>query len=495
MSVIDERLRGHAADKRIALATQDAGTERAWTWAELSRETAAWATDIEAAAGGHGVALIEIDNGSKSVLRLLGALRTHVPAVVISRRAPEAEVAGLRDALARAGHDVAVVGEAGITTAPAGRPVRRPLPAHSVLLATGGSAGRPKIVIDPRMRTVGRRPRRARPSSSMNWRPGQRQLVIGPLHHTAALTYFIEAVSDGNTVIVERTFDPVRSLDLIENWGVEWLQLTPYHMRLLADAADGRSSCLSGIRGLLHLSAACPAKVKLRWLDLVGDTRVFEMYGATEPIGITLARGDEWRARRGTVGRGFFTQLRILDGSGRELPRGEIGDVHMRSAAVAAGGYLDPVQRLRVTPDGFASVGDRGRLDRDGYLYLEPRQVIRIQVGGETVYADEVESVLGQHPHVQDAAVIGVPDERLGEAVFAVVAAPRSQVSPRELRQFARERIARHKVPRRVLVTDVVPRSGTGKLDRLQVAQLAQQAQAVPNGPTAVRRPAGGSGE
>jgi bile acid-coenzyme A ligase len=266
-------------------------------------------------------------------------------------------------------------------------------------------------------------------------------------------------------------------------------------MRLLADAADGRSSCLSGIRGLLHLSAACPAKVKLRWLDLVGDTRVFEMYGATEPIGITLARGDEWRARRGTVGRGFFTQLRILDGSGRELPRGEIGDVHMRSAAVAAGGYLDPVQRLRVTPDGFASVGDRGRLDRDGYLYLEPRQVIRIQVGGETVYADEVESVLGQHPHVQDAAVIGVPDERLGEAVFAVVAAPRSQVSARELRQFARERIARHKVPRRVLVTDVVPRSGTGKLDRLQVAQLAQQAQAVPNGPTAVRRPAGGSGE
>jgi bile acid-coenzyme A ligase len=479
MSVIDERFREHAADNAVALVARDAGREQVWTWAELGRRTAAWAARIAAAAGPQGIALIEVDNGSQAVLRLLAALRTDGPVAVISRRAPEAESAALCDALARQGHPVAIVRDSGITPAAATGPCRRLLPAQSVLLGTGGSAGRPKIVVDPRMRTVGLRPRGARPSTSMNWRPGQRQLVIGALYHTAALTYFIEAVSDGNTVIVENAFDPVRSLQLIENWAVEWLQLTPYHMRLLADAARGRNACLASVRGMLHLSAVCPAKVKLSWLDLIGDTRVFEMYGATEPVGTTLARGNEWRARDGTVGRGFFTQLRILDRDGTRLPRGEVGDVYMRSGSVAAGCYLDPGQQLRVTPDGFASVSDRGRLDDDGYLYLEPRQASRIQVGGETVYADEVESVLGQHPQVQDAAVIGVPDQRLGEAVVAVVAAPRAQVSARELRVFVRERLARHKVPRRVLITDVVPRSETGKVDRQQVARLAQQDQAA----------------
>jgi len=168
-----------------------------------------------------------------------------------------------------------------------------------------------------------------------------------------------------------------------------------------------------------------------------------------------------------------------MDESGARLPRGEVGDVYMRSAAVAAGCYLDPGHRLRVTADGFASVGDRGRLDDGGYLYLEPRQASRIQVGGETVYADEVASVLGQHPQVEDAAVIGVPDERLGEVVLAVVAAPRARVSGRELRAFARDRLARHKVPRQVLITDVVPRSGTGKPDRERVTRLARQLRAA----------------
>ena len=209
------------------------------------------------------------------------------------------------------------------------------------------------------MRTVSQRPRETRPSTTMNWQPGQRQLVIGPLHHTAALTYFIEAVSDGNTIVVQRVFDPAATLDLVEGWAIEWLQLTPYHMRLLAAAANGRGVGLSSVRGLLHLSAPCPEKVKRTWLDLVGDKRVFEMYGATEPVGVTLARGDEWRARHGTVGRGFFTQLRILDEAGRRLPPGESGDVYMRSATVTGARYLDGAHRLRLTADGFASVGDR----------------------------------------------------------------------------------------------------------------------------------------
>jgi bile acid-coenzyme A ligase len=475
VSVICERLREHAAHSAVALAAESAGTARTWTWAELGRETAPLAAEIPAAAGENGVVLIEVDNGMESVLGLLAALRTDLPVAVMSSRAPEAESLALRDVLLSRGHGVALVQERTIRAFRAGRSCRRPLPAQSVLLATGGSGGTPKVVVDPRMRTVGLRPRGTRPSTAMNWQPGQRQLVVGPLHHTAALTYFIEAVSDGNTIVVQRVFDPAGALKLVEDWAIEWLQLTPYHMRLLAATAQRRSVDLSSVRGLLHLSAPCPDKVKRIWLDLVGDKRVFEMYGATEPVGVTLARGDEWRLRHGTVGRGFFTQLRILDEAGQMLPRGEIGDVYMRSAAVSGARYLDGAHRLRLTEDGFASVGDRGRLDADGYLYLEPRQVSRIQVGGETVYADEVESVLERHPRVMDVAVIGVPDERLGETVVAVVAASRSEVSGRELREFARRRLARHKVPRQVLLIDLVPRSGTGKLDRRTLADVVQR--------------------
>ena len=117
----------------------------------------------------------------------------------------------------------------------------------------------------------------------------------------------------------------------------------------------------------------------------------------------------------------------------------------------------------------------------------------RIQVGGETVYADEVESVLGQHPRVLDVAVIGIPDERLGETVVAVVAASRAEVSGRELREFAQRRLARHKVPRQVLITDLVPRNETGKLDRRLLADVVQR---IGSGRSAACEPAaeGGSG-
>ncbi len=472
--MLGERLRERATHPGVALAAETATAARSWTWAELCQETAARAAEITAAAGRFGVVLIEVDNGMESVLSLLAALRADLPVAVVSRRSPEAESLALRDALLRRGHGIALVRERSVCALRASRPCLRPIPAESVLLATGGSAGTPKVVVDQRMRTVSLRPRETRPSTTMNWRPGQRQLVVGPLHHTAALTYFIEAVSDGNTVVVQRVFDPARSLQLIEDWAIEWLQLTPYHMRLLAAAAQGQSADLSSVRGLLHLSAPCPEKVKRNWLDLVGDKRVFEMYGATESVGVTLARGDEWRRHPGTVGRGFFTQLRIRDEAGRKLPPGEVGAVYMRSAAVTGAGYLDAAHQLRLTADGSATVGDRGRLDAGGYLYLESRQASRIQVGGETVYADEVESVLGQHPQVLDVAVIGVPDERLGEAVVAVVAASRSELSGRELKEFARRRLARHKVPRQVLITDLVPRSGTGKLDRRMLADIVR---------------------
>jgi bile acid-coenzyme A ligase len=197
------------------------------------------------------------------------------------------------------------------------------------------------------------------------------------------------------------------------------------------------------------------------------------MYGSTEGIGLTLARGDEWLTRPGTVGRGFFTEIQIRDASGHRLPPGETGEVFMRSGQSARAIYLDPGDPARVTVDGFASVGDRGHVDADGYLYLAPRQLGRIQVGGETVYPGEVESVLLEHPDVLDAAVVGVSDERLGESLIALIV-PAASADPGGIRRDLCDRLPRHKVPRTVRVVDRLPRGESGKLERARLGRLAR---------------------
>jgi bile acid-coenzyme A ligase len=131
--------------------------------------------------------------------------------------------------------------------------------------------------------------------------------------------------------------------------------------------------------------------------------------------------------------------------------------------------YLRAGDSARVTADGFVSVGDRGRMDDEGYLYLEPRQLGRVQVGGETVVPGEIESVLMDYPGVSDAAVLGVPDDRLGESLVALVVTA-GRPDAKVLKRYLRERVARHKVPRKVFFVERLPRTEAGKLDRSALA-------------------------
>ncbi len=476
--MIDSRLRYHALSKpnEQALMVCAPGRSPVWTWCELEATTARPASAMAAAAArpGRSVLLLDAGNDERAVPELVAALRTELPVALLAASAPEAQRLALRDTLLRCGYDVISMVDLSpaLTRSPA--PAPAPLPADATLLTTGGSSGRPKLVVDRWMRGVGRRPPAVRPSSVMRWRAGQRQLVLGPLHHAAPLTAFVEGLSDGNTLIVASIFDPALVLATIEACRVEWLQLTPYHMRRLAGALRQGNHDLSSVRGMLHQAAPCPDPLKRRWLDLLEPSRVFELYGATEGVGITIASGEQWLRRPGTVGKGFFTRIRILDGSQRTLPVGEVGEVYLRSGPATRRHYVDADDGVRTTIDGYASVGDHGRCDADGYLYLAHRQLTRIQVGGETVDPSEVESVLGGHPQVLDAAVLGVPDERLGEAVIALVVAEHG-ADPRALRHYLRERMARHKVPRLVRLVSELPYTDAGKLDRNRLEALAGQ--------------------
>jgi bile acid-coenzyme A ligase len=405
-------------------------------------------------------------------------LRTDMPLAIVSPASPRLEQTAVTQALLRCGYSVVGVHEgrvAQVASAPAtrsGGPASMTLAGESVLLATGGSAGRPKLVVDARVRTVARRPRGARPSAIMNWSPGQCQMIIGPLHHAASLTFFIEGLCDGNTLVVPASFDPAIVLGGIVQWRIEWLQTTPYHLRHLAIAARKNHSDLSGVCGLLHMAAPCSAQLKRYWIEALGPERIFEIYASTEGIGMTLARGDEWVRRPGTVGKGFFTDIRIMDNNLHPLPPGAVGDIFMRSGTGLGNPYLEPADQIRGTADGFASVGDTGWLDGDGYLYLAARQLSRIQVGGETVDPGEIESVLLGHPDGLDAAVAGVADDRLGESLVALVISAGAR-DAKAVKQYLRERMERPKVPRTVRFVEQLPYTDAGKLDRGRLAEVA----------------------
>lgn len=479
-TAISRRLRERASNAPggPALVTWSARQTRIWSWAELERTTGRVADALNAAAKqvGHCAVLLRSGPLPDALTAFLGFLRTDIPGAVLAGTAtPQAEEAIIEALARRSCRVIRIVGEA--TSFSAGsRAVQTMdsggLPPHSLLMMTGGSAGEPKTVINEWIRRMPARPDATRPSRAMNWRPGQTQLVSGPVHHAAALTFVIEGLADGNTLLIPQAFNSDEVLAAMGHWRAEWLQVTPYHLRQLGISLQTGHYDLSSVQGLLHMAAPCPDQLKRYWIDQIGADRVFEMYGMTEGIGVTLASGGEWLERPGTVGRGFFTQIRILDDDGRRMGVGQKGEIYMRSALTSCHPYLDASYVLNSTADGFFSVGDHGRVDADGYLYLAPRQLRRVQVGGETVDPADVETALMTHPLVIDAAVVGVPDERLGESLVALVEA-RGPCDARQLKAYLRPRLSPQQLPRTVRFVDRLPYAETGKLDRQQLAELA----------------------
>lgn len=299
------------------------------------------------------------------------------------------------------------------------------------------------------------------------WRSGQRQLILGPLHHAAPFTTLLDGLLDANTTVLPPIFLPAWTVNLVERYAVEWIQLTPAHMRTILLLAEPEPVAFASVRTVLHTAAPCDSLTKRKWLELVGPQHLYEVYSATENIGGTMVRGDEWELRPGTVGRGLFTRISIRDETGNRLGHGEIGKVFMRAGRGSADRTYLGDQTLETTADGYASVGDHGWLDKDGYLFLTPRRHDVINVGGEKVYPNEVEAQLLEHPGVLDAVVVAIEEDVLGSTVGAyVVRKPDSSVSGRDLMTHCRSRLANYKVPTSVTFVDQVPRSAAGKLER-----------------------------
>ena len=233
-----------------------------------------------------------------------------------------------------------------------------------------------------------------------------------------------------------------------------------------------RERDFSSVASFVSGGAALAAWVMEGWIEILGPERMWEAYGATESHGNTIIRGDEWLEHRGSVGRPWNTELRILDDQYRELPPGEIGEIFMKRTTTESPTFeYVGVPPPRTTTDGLVSVGDLGWVDADGYLFIADRRADMIISGGANVYPAEVETALSEHPGVYDVAVVGIADPDWGKRVHAIVRPVSLEAPPstESLDRHCRDRLARYKIPKSYEFVEDVPRS-FGKVRRSALA-------------------------
>jgi acyl-CoA synthetase (AMP-forming)/AMP-acid ligase II len=272
----------------------------------------------------------------------------------------------------------------------------------------------------------------------------------------------------GATVVLMEKFDPRECLELIERYRVTDAQFVPtMFVRMLRLArAERERYDVSTLRRVLHTAAPCPVAVKQQMLDWWGPI-IDEYYSGTEDLGATFISAQEWLAHPGSVGRPI-DECHIVGPDGHELPAGEVGVVYFDGGRRFEY-HNDPDKTASVTSsEGWRTLSDMGYLDEDGYLYLTDRQAHTIISGGVNIYPQEAENVLSGHPAVTDVAVIGVPDDEMGEAVKAIVQPTDSVVRGADLEAdliaYCRSQLATFKCPRTVEFVDELPRDPNGKL-------------------------------
>jgi acyl-CoA synthetase (AMP-forming)/AMP-acid ligase II len=301
-------------------------------------------------------------------------------------------------------------------------------------------------------------------------------LTCMPLFHVAGVNMGILALLYGATNVVMEEVSVPGLLDLIPRHGVTLALLVPAVVLALVQHPDAARTDFRSLRCLLYGASPIAEATVRRAKALLPDTELWHLYGLTETTGggtclpPALHEGPDARLR--SCGRpypGF--ELRVVGPLGESLPTGELGEVVIRHKSVMKGYWNQPeATRAAFFEGGWFRTGDAGYLDAEGYLYLQDRIKDMIVSGGENVYPAEVENALMGHPAIADVAVVGVPDERWGEAVKAVVVLkPGEQATPDDIIAFARARIAGYKLPKSIDFVPALPRNPSGKILRREL--------------------------
>src|SRR4051794_37609649 len=300
-------------------------------------------------------------------------------------------------------------------------------------------------------------------------------VLAAPAFHAWGMANLSLAMMLQTTLVMTRRFDPARALELVAQHRADTLVAVPVMVQRIADLPDHarRAHDLSSLEVVALSGSALPPAVATRFMDEVGDV-LYSLYGSTEVAYVSVAGPRDLREAPGTAGRVLRgVSIRLVDDDDEDVAPGQTGRIFAGSA-MAFEGYTSGEDKTRLGP--LTSTGDVGRFDDEGRLFVEGRDDDMIVSGGENVFPAEVEECLHQHSDVADAAVIGVEDERFGQALVAhVVLRNGASTGPDELRAHVKSALANYKVPREIVLVDELPRNETGKVLKRQLADNAAE--------------------
>lgn len=336
---------------------------------------------------------------------------------------------------------------------------------HLKAMTSGGSTGRPKLIVSesPGAFDIDLRP--------YSFEPEKSAVIPGPLYHNGPFMWCMMGLYLGNHVTISSRFDAENMLRLIEEARAHLVYMVPTMMLRVWKLPDEvrLKYDVSSLRVLWHLAAPCPQWLKEEYIGWLGADVIYELYGGTEGQGATIITGTEWLEHRGSVGKPLETcEMKIVDEDGKTLPPGEIGEVFILPEGGQGSTYHYIGDKAKEIAGGWESLGDMGYMDEDGYLYLADRQTDMILSGAANIYPAEIEGAIEAFDGVRSCAVIGLPDEDMGNMVHAVIDAP-GGISEDALVAHLGERLVRYKIPRTFEFVGEPVRDDAGKVRRKQL--------------------------
>jgi bile acid-coenzyme A ligase len=346
-------------------------------------------------------------------------------------------------------------------------PLASPVARYWKAMTSGGSTGRPKVILDHQPAVFDTA---AEPPLGISFDVSL--LNPGPLYHNAPFVISHLALFAGGRLTGLVRFDAEETLRVIEAERVQWVNFVPTMMhRIWALPHSVRTAYdLSSLKIVFHMAAPIPPWLKEKWIEWLGPERIWELYGGTERQGTTVISGVEWLAHKGSVGKiGATARLRIIGEDGNDVAPGETGEIYFlpNDGVGTTYHYLGAEPKRR--SDGWESLGDIGRLDAEGYLYLADRLADMILRGGANIYPAEVEAAVSAHPKVRSCVVVGLPDPEFGQRVHAILEldpATNTQAIADGMSDFLKDRLSRYKHPESFEVVSGPLRDDSGKVRR-----------------------------
>ncbi|WGS19850.1 MULTISPECIES: AMP-binding protein [unclassified Bradyrhizobium] len=464
------------AERKPAAAIAVSHGQDALTWEQLERRANARARAFAAKGVKPGdFVAIGLPNSNAFFETSFAVWKCGATPTSLSWRLPRGEAAAVLDILKPA---LVVGGEADWNApnslpanfVPEGfsdEPLTAPIARYWKAMTSGGSTGRPKVILDHGPAVVDTTtplPLGIPLEASL--------LNPGPLYHNAPFILSHYALFGGGRLTGMVKFDAEETLRLIERELVQWVNFVPTMMhRIWALPEEVRNRYdVSSLQMVFHMAAPMPPWLKEKWIEWLGPERIWELYGGTERQGACVISGVEWLAHKGSVGKiGETAKLRIIGEDGNDVAPGDTGEIYFlpNEGAGTTYHYLGAAPKRR--PDGWESLGDIGRLDEEGYLYLGDRLADMVLRGGANIYPAEVEAAVSAHPEVRSCVVVGLPDPEFGQRVHAILELADdadAQKIADGMGDFLSDRLSRYKHPESFERVGAPLRDDSGKVRR-----------------------------